>query len=325
MQTLSFGTVMAVLQQCGNNVENKTNLTMAVINIAIPDSPYTIHEDLNYAKNFNSIYKCARNLQNMFNGGKPWHRVKPDRDVIKQFDETVVPLINNDKRRLAILALCDMIEKDCTLDSKNNGQNISRFETYIEKPIQEFLNDREYIFSEFLAKICLYTIFEVNNRSCEDWVKQLSEKYNGYEEGFGNYIADFENSKREFHILGTSSEKKKSQNTASQTIDNRATLTPPEEDKWGTSKEDPLGGETLKQYRERTNTAAVRDIGLENQICLCCENWMGDMKNAFKAPHGSVGTCTLKNEKILSTNSMCKWAIPSLNRANKHMGSIFDS
>lgn len=316
MQTLSFGTVMDVLQQCGTNVESKTDLTMAVISIAIPKSPYNIHEDLDSAHNFNSIYKCQRNLQKMFNAGNPLVRRKPNQTIIKQFEKKVVPLITESKRRLAILALCDMIEKDCTLDSPN-GKNTSRFKTYIEKPIQEFLNDKKYIFSDFLTRICLYAIYEVNNRACEDWVRQLSNEYGSYEKGFKNYIDGFENNKREILIWGTFIEKEQSQNTASQTINSKAALTP--------SKEDTLGDETYEHYRQRTNTFAVRDIGSENEICLCCENWTGDMENAFNAPHGSLGKCTLKNKEMLSTNPMCKWAIPSLNRANKRWACKFGS
>lgn len=320
MQRLSFGTVMNVLQQCKADKPNKTELTMAVINIIIPTNSYNNPEkrlkDTNYTRKLNFIYHCETNLESMFNEGKPLVRRKPNQTIIKQFEKKVVPLITESKHRLVILALCDMIEKDCTLDSQN-GVNTSRFKTYTGKPIQEFLNDKKYNFSDFLTRICLYAIYEVNNRACEDWVKQLSNEYGSYEKGFKNYIDGFENNKREILIWSTAGEKEQSQNTTSQAMDNRTALTP--------SEEDTLCGEPYKQYRERTNTLAVRDIGQENEICLCCENWTGDMENAFNAPHGSLGKCSLKNEEMLSTNPMCKCAIPSLQRANKRWASIFDS
>lgn len=326
MTRLSFGTVIDVLQQCRRNIYSKTDLTMAIINILIPENSCKNLKGSNLTDKLNSLYTCKLDLKTLFNDGTSLPHHKPSKTIIQQFEQEVLCFIEKDKRELAILALCDMIEKDCTLAPKNNGKNIEIFETYIKKSIQEFLSDKEYFFSEFLAEICLYTINEVKNSDGQEWVKFLTEKYKTscgssihrvtYSNGFKNYIADFENNKREIQIWGTLDEKEKAQNTVSQSSDHISAPV--------SSEEETLGGETLMQYRRRTNTLHVRDIGPENQICLCCEHWIGDMENALSDPFGSIGKCRLRNEEKLSTNPMCDREIPSQDRANRRKRNIRD-
>lgn len=362
MTILTFGTVIDVLQQCRKDTAQKADLTMAIINIALPDNPYKEHEKRQenpyFSRKLNFIYHCQSNLNAMFNNKKPLPHKTPTKTIIKKFDKMVNSYIKEIRHTSAILALCDMIEKDCTLDFKN-GEKVPTFEKYIGKSIGEFLNESEYVFSEFLAKVCLYAIYEVDNTAGEEWVNSLMEEYStsrkesrdhaakdkDFNHAFKEYVARFESSKREIQVWGTSYDKEKAHGTASQAIDGNVAPKVSEENALGdetcaqntalhtidssialpSTKENTLGGESYMHYRKRTNTTVVRDIGTENQICLCCENWDGNMENALKTPIGSIGNCALKNEKTLSTNPMCKWAIPSLKRANMHRTSIFDS
>lgn len=354
MTILTFGTVIDVLQQCRKDTAQKADLTMAIINIALPDNPYKEHEkrqeDPYFSRRLNFIYHCQSNLNAMFNARKPFPHKTPTKTIIKKFDKMVNSYIKEIRHTSAILALCDMIEKDCTLDFKN-GEKVPTFEKYIGKSIGEFLNESEYVFSEFLAKVCLYAIYEVDNTAGEEWVNSLMEEYStsrkesrdhaakdkDFNHAFEEYVARFESNIREIQVWGTSYDKEKSQSTTSETIGCSTAQFPTEEDVFGdetceqntasqtvdskavklSSKEDIFGGKTSINSEEHTATA-VQSFGAENEICLCCEHWTGNMENALGNPFGSMGRCTYCNKEVLSTNPMCDKGIPNINRAVKH-------
>ena len=119
MQTLSFGTVIDVLIQCKKDVCNKTDLTTAVMNIVIPQNSCQNLNGSSLTSKLNSLYTCDSDLKTFFNDGKPSSLLKPNEAIVKQFEEKVVPLIKEDKYELVVLALCGMIEQDCTLNSEN--------------------------------------------------------------------------------------------------------------------------------------------------------------------------------------------------------------
>lgn len=63
MRTLSFGTVIDVLHQCRKAKVKKETLTMAVINIAIPQNTYEDFKDSNSDRKLNFIYTCETHLE----------------------------------------------------------------------------------------------------------------------------------------------------------------------------------------------------------------------------------------------------------------------
>lgn len=99
-------------------------------------------------------------------------------NVIKEFENAVIVLLRMDKKEQIILALLDIIEKDATINNKHEVG----FKKYFGKTKKDQLSQDEYVLSDFLARIFLYTAAEVDNKEGETFIEAITDEY----------IADFE-------------------------------------------------------------------------------------------------------------------------------------
>ena len=73
---------------------------------------------------------------------------------MQRFREDVIPLLDEDKKELIVLALLDIIKRDSVLD----GDKKLSFEKYIGTTKKALLSQSEFELADFLASIFLYTV-----------------------------------------------------------------------------------------------------------------------------------------------------------------------
>ena len=68
-----------------------------------------------------------------------------------------------------------------------------------------------------------------------------------------------------------------------------------------------------------TNSDDQLSIPNECKICLCCENWKGNMQDAYNNTFGTLGKCRLYSKKILSTEGTdCNGFMPAYGRVTHY-------
>ncbi len=106
---------------------------------------------------------------------------KTKADVISGFEKDVIPYLRADKWVRIVLVLCDIIYKDKAIDVNHKIPFKEMFG--IDK--QALLKQNEYILSDFLASVLLFTVREVDNKlgkNCvgmitEDYIEKVNERY----------------------------------------------------------------------------------------------------------------------------------------------------
>lgn len=187
MTRLCFGTFAQVLRLCKleNVIDRKLVGTMT--RTVDPTCQY-IHK--NNASAVSRLFSCTGNLSNgnisdsgsgaVKNNGESLSNVinasqKADKDeVVQRFREDVIPLLDEDKKKLIVLALLDIIERDSVLD----GDKKLSFEKYIGETKNALLSQGDFALDEFLAGIFLYTTAAgVMNTVGKETVKELTSDY----------------------------------------------------------------------------------------------------------------------------------------------------
>lgn len=216
MERLCFGTFIDVLVHCTKARVNKTLLTGAIIHTIDPDSKYMDKSD-SACRALNHLYKCTGDFTLTYSNIVQLAPTLKREDLVQQFKSNVIELFDTDKREQAILTLCDIIKKDATLNYESGGENVVKFQSYIGKNLKNLLNDNEYILSDFLAGILLYTVSEIKNTVGKEWLKAISEEYPKYDEFFENYVNGFKDLKNTIHVWNTAVDRKTEQGTKKET------------------------------------------------------------------------------------------------------------
>ena len=102
----------------------------------------------------------------------------PKQEVLSQkFLSTIIPLLGEDKKVVAILALLDIIREDEGLD----GNMRESFKKYVGTTKNALLEQREFVLHEFLAAVFLYVTVYGDNKKGADGLKLIDEQYlNGF-------------------------------------------------------------------------------------------------------------------------------------------------
>jgi hypothetical protein len=117
-----------------------------------------------------AVKKPGESISNVINESQKANK----EDVVKEFRKKVIPLVDEDKKELVVLALLDIIEKDDVLD---NDKKLS-FEKYIGQSKKALLSQGDFALDEFLAGIFLYTAAAgVVNTVGKQCVKELTADY----------------------------------------------------------------------------------------------------------------------------------------------------
>lgn len=98
---------------------------------------------------------------------------KTKADVIRDFENEVMPNLHADKLEGIVLALCDIIHKDKAIDVNHK----TTFRKIFGVDKQVLLKQNEYILSDFLTSVLLFTVREVKNRLGKDCVEMITQDY----------------------------------------------------------------------------------------------------------------------------------------------------
>lgn len=93
------------------------------------------------------------------------------KELSEYFERSVLPLLDGNKRSLIVLALKDIIDSDDTIE------NDTVIEIVNDMTKEDIANRNAFVLGDFLAGIFLYTVLNVNNRNCEDSIKEITHEY----------------------------------------------------------------------------------------------------------------------------------------------------
>lgn len=158
---LCFGTFIRVLKICAKpNVYDKT-LCTAVLRTLDPTYADLIKDD---GPTISKLLSCKYNL----NGISINEGIQADVvDVANGMSNEVIPLLDEDKIKLAILTLQDMVQDSVESDDVTIGK--------IQKA--KIVNARTIIPADFFANIFLYTVVSVKNKEGASSVDDVTEEY----------------------------------------------------------------------------------------------------------------------------------------------------
>src|SRR5699024_5130890 len=182
---LCFGTFAKVLRICKQETVTDRQLVSSMTRTIDPNCKYI---EQGSATAVSRLFSCEGNLSSgKVDGGSGAYQkvgenlsnvtqlaLKLDTgDLTSKFQEKVVPLINEDKKALAVLALKDIIKRDVELDKDNKKS----FEKYLGKSKDEINLLTNFDFAEFLAGLFLYTVVSVKNTIGKQYVGEVDEEF----------------------------------------------------------------------------------------------------------------------------------------------------
>lgn len=177
MKKLCFGFFATVLNLCKAQGVSQKQLCGTILLAIAPN--YDIRSDDTAVAN---LLHCDRNLSPNVTDPAPTANV---RDVAEYFKQKVLPLLDDNKRKLIILAMKDIIASDETIDAQTPVEKVKG----ITKA--SLVSQTEFVLSDFLAGIFLYTVINVKNTDGKASIKEI----------MAEYIASFESHKDEVNIL----------------------------------------------------------------------------------------------------------------------------
>ena len=187
MTRLCFGTFAQVLRLC--KIESVFGYVLLGTMTRTVD-PTCQYINQNNASAVSRLFSCTGNLSNgnisdsgsaaIKNNGESLSNVinasqrANKNEVVQRFREDVIPLLDEDKKELIVLALLDIIERDSVLD----GDKKLSFEKYIGQTKNALLSQGDFALDEFLAGVFLYTTAAgVMNTVGKETVKKLTFDY----------------------------------------------------------------------------------------------------------------------------------------------------
>lgn len=170
---LCFGTYATILYRCLS--DTKTTQTMLIAELAKivdKESRYQMKNDPDIQKpEANKLLRCNKNF--ILSEGKDTN-IPTLKMVIKEFNDEVRPIIDEDKKAKAILALLDIIKKDKYLDFDQK----ENFKKYFGVEKKDLLKRSELEFSDIFGRTLMYTVYgNVDNTVGKECVKSITNDY----------------------------------------------------------------------------------------------------------------------------------------------------
>ncbi|MDL2288168.1 hypothetical protein LJC32_02170 [Oscillospiraceae bacterium OttesenSCG-928-F05] len=184
IKRLCFGTFASVLVLCKAEDISQSVLVETVIRTVDPQSVFTQPE---HAATVTRLLKCERNFPNVQRqreAGNETNRLSSvpscareakKEDVSARFAENVLPLLDEEKKALAVLALLDIIESDVELD----GSKRASFNKYFGTTKSALLGQSVFVLHDFLAMAFLYSSIAVKNEVGAECIHLIDENYVG--------------------------------------------------------------------------------------------------------------------------------------------------
>lgn len=168
---LCFGTFARVLQLCKLDVISDPRLVGTMTRTIDPNCEYIKSEN---ATPVHRLLNCTGNLSpgNIIDGGtgvirRPGRSLssvlilapRADRgDLSKKFADDVIGLLDENKKLNAVLALLNIIQRDEVIDDDSASGKKRSFEKYVGTTKNALLSQSDYVLSDLLAGIFLYTV-----------------------------------------------------------------------------------------------------------------------------------------------------------------------
>jgi len=190
---LCFGTFARVLQLCKLDVVTDPRLVGTMTRTIDSDCQYIKSEN---ATSVHRLLNCTGNLSpgNIADGGtgvirRPGRSIssvlilapRADRtDLTQKFANDVVGLLDENKKLNAVLALLNIIQSDEFIDDDSAAGKKRSFEKYVGTTKNALLSQSDYVLSEFLAGVFLYSVAAgVVNTVGKDSIDELTPEYIG--------------------------------------------------------------------------------------------------------------------------------------------------
>lgn len=184
---LCFGTFTTVLNLCRQNILQATLIARIVAcvdpsNSSIIKNYLEIREQVEICGtiagkidgNEQAISKLLACKTNFVFADREDAKIPTQNTIIKRFETLVTPFIDEDKKAKIILTLLNIIKKDNFLDFEKK----ETFKKYLGMGKQDLLHQSEFIFSDFMGRILLYTACgNINNKVGNEYVKDITNDY----------------------------------------------------------------------------------------------------------------------------------------------------
>lgn len=165
---LCFGTFTSVLNHCRQNIYQAA-LIAQIVNIVDSGSRYLGKKMAGDGPAINKLLSCKID----FAFSKEIANI-PLETVISKFETNISPFIDEDKKAKVIIALLNIIKNDDSIDIDKR----ENFIKYLGCEKQQLLQQSEFVFSDFVGKILLYTTLgNVKNRVGQECVKEITDNY----------------------------------------------------------------------------------------------------------------------------------------------------
>lgn len=167
---LCFGTFASVLNYCRWRI-SQASFISKIINIIDPKSRYTGEKMAGDGPAITKLLSCK--IDFVLSDGETMNM--PEQSIVAtQLEKQVSPFIDEDMKGKVVIALLDIIRRDKCIDFEKKES----FQKYLGLEKQQLLQQSEFVFSDFLAKILLYTIGgNVSNRVGAQYVKIITADY----------------------------------------------------------------------------------------------------------------------------------------------------
>lgn len=173
---LCFGTFIAILDLYKYNITQE-KLIAEIVRIIDPNSRY-----IGDRTACNKLKKCQINFA--FDSGY-FNDVPSINSVRESMKNNVIPFIDENKISTIILSLLYIIQNE----SRNKTLKEESLKKYFSADQNQLLTEEEFVFSEFLGKILLYTLYSgINNKIGSDCIKFITEDF--INEKISPYIED---------------------------------------------------------------------------------------------------------------------------------------
>ena len=183
---LCFGTLARILRVCRKTVVTDRQLVSAMTKTIDPDCKYA---DGKNGQAVSRLLNCRGEFSKTEISDEAGISAKGERDetnskvallapdvatadLVPKFIDTVLPLLDEDKKKPAVIALLEIITADQTLV----GANKSKFEKCLGASKEQLCNEACIVLSEFLAGLFLYTAVLVENRFDDRFVDTIDNE-----------------------------------------------------------------------------------------------------------------------------------------------------
>ena len=251
MKKLCFGSYATVLTLCKAKSVTQKRLCGTILLSIAPN--YDIREDDGTTSD---LVRGKKNLSSIVTDNAP---TADSRTVADYFKHHILPLLDSNKRSHIVLALKDIIASDDTIEPDTIVERVNGM-------TKATIAGRDaFVLEDFLAGIFLYTVVNVENRNCQENLREIT----------GEYIQSFDTQKTSIDFLTAYS--KFSMGIADEiAIDSRALVLLTETGGKCQKCGRPLG---IKKEGNDVNYAKVVHLSENDDVVLCvdCER---EMQNA---------------------------------------------